>query len=92
MATQNLIYSQKEVVKMNEFSVKDLGEAAVLLMAGMTLLNFENIDGICWFTFSEGDKCQSISNDYWFSEYLVDAKTYRETMNHLKNKIFSVKN
>jgi len=83
-----------EVVLMtrNEMAVKDLGEAAVLTMAGMPLVEFRTTDDIFWFVFGEKDKCQLISNSYWFGEYLVDAKTFRETIVRLKNRIFSVKN
>lgn len=75
-----------------EFSVKDLGEAAVLLMAGIPLMEVRTTDGVCWFVFDNKDQCRAISNSYWFSEYLVDAKTFRETMSRLKNRIFSFKN
>lgn len=76
----------------NEMAVKDLGEAAVLLMAGMSLVEIKNIEGIYWFVFDDKNQCQTISDSYWFSNYSVDAKTFRETMNRLKNRIFSVKN
>lgn len=72
--------------------VKDLGEAAVLLMAGMPLIEIKVLEGVYWFSFANKDQCQTISDSYWFSDYFVDAKTFRETMNRLKNRIFSVKN
>lgn len=75
-----------------QLSVKDLGEASVLVMAGMPLVELRTEAGVCWFVFENKEQCQAISNSYWFSDYLVDARTFRETMNRLKNRIFSIKN
>lgn len=73
---------------MKEYRTRDLAEATALIVAGIELQRIDREGSICYFIFSSTEKCTSLSNKFFFGELLVNARTYHETMNLLKNKIF----
>lgn len=75
--------------KPNQFRTKDLAESAIIFLLGQQLIDIEKINGICWFIFDNYQKCKEISNNFWFGKCLVNAKDYYDTINKLKNRIFS---
>lgn len=73
----------------DEYRVKDLGEAAALLCKSAKLLRLEQEEGFSWFIFQSKDICQIISNNYWFGELLINAKSYQDALRTLKDRLFS---
>lgn len=76
---------------MNEYFTKDIGEAAALLCKGAKLLRLQREGHFFWFVFSDKDSCQSLSNEYWFDQLLVNAKTYQDSLRTLKDRLFAQK-
>ena len=75
--------------QITEYKTKDLAEAAVLLTKNMPILRIERIEGRCWFIFGGKEECEVIINDFLFGECLVNARTFYESTNKLKNRIFN---
>jgi len=73
----------------NTYKTKDLAEASTLLTLGQKIISIERENNICWFIFNDLKTCQKISNDFWFGECLVDARSLHDSTNKLKNRIFS---
>lgn len=73
----------------NTYRTRDLAESAALLTLGQKIIDIEKIDRVCWFIFDDFNKCQEISNRFWYDRCLVDAKTYYDSIVRLKNRIFS---
>ena len=73
----------------NTYKTKDLGEAGVLIVKKQNLLKMERKNSICWFVFKDKSKCQELSNNFFFGDLMVNAREYTETINRLKNRIFS---
>ena len=73
----------------NYYRTKDLGEASALMAKGQRLINLERKDGICWFLFEDKQKCEKLSNNFFFGELLVNARDYQDAMTRLKNRIFA---
>jgi hypothetical protein len=73
----------------NQYKTKDLAEAAALIVEGQQLTCIERDGRICWFIFENKEFCESLSNRFFFGGLLVNAREYYETMNRLKNRIFS---
>lgn len=73
----------------DEYRVKDLGEAAALLCKSVKLLRLEQERGFSWFIFQSKDFCQKISNNYWFGELLINAKSYQDALRTLKDRLFA---
>lgn len=71
------------------YTTKDLSEASLLLAKGQKLTEIRREGTTCWFEFSDKKTCEELSNQFWFGECLVNAKTYYEAMATLKNRIFS---
>lgn len=74
---------------MTEYKTKDLAEAAVLLTKNRPILRVDRVNGRCWFIFGGRDECGVIIDDFLFGECLVNARTFYESTNKLKNRIFS---
>jgi len=71
----------------NIYKTKDLAEAGALIIKKLQLIEREG--KICWFLFSNKQECEKLSNQFFFGEFLVNALEYHETLNRLKNRIFS---
>jgi len=74
----------------NIYSTKDLSEASLLLVKNQKLIRLDRQGKTVYFIFKDKRKCEKLSNDYWFGESLVNAKTYHEAILTLKNRIFSL--
>ena len=74
--------------KKQEYKTKDLAEAAALMTAGQQPQRIEREGSICFFIFADKVKCEQLSNEFLFGNLLVNARSYYENMNRLKNKIF----
>lgn len=73
----------------SEYRTKDLGEAAALFCKSAKLLRLEQEEGFSWFIFRSKDICQRISNNYWFGELLINAKSYQDALRTLKDRLFA---
>jgi len=76
--------------KPDQYRTRDLAESATIFLLGQQLINIERINGVCWFIFEDLNKCKEISNNFWFGKCIVNAKDYYDTINKLKNRIFSI--
>ena len=74
----------------NEYKTKDLAEAAALIVNGEQISRIEREGRLCWFIFEDKDKCENLSNKFFFGGLLVNAREYYEAMTRLKNRIFSM--
>jgi hypothetical protein len=72
----------------NEYLVKDLGEASALLAKSAKLLRLQKENAFFWFVFSNKQLCEEIAEKYWFGELLINAKSYYESMRTLKDRLF----
>ncbi|HZQ29636.1 MAG TPA: DUF5659 domain-containing protein [Patescibacteria group bacterium] len=75
--------------KPDEYSTKDIGEAAALLCASAKLLRLDGESNFYWFVFANRQQCQEISSKYWSSDLLVNAKSYQDSLRSLKDRLFS---
>lgn len=75
---------------MDTYKTKDLAEASYLLAKDTLLLDIERQGKICWFVFENKVECQKLANDFWFGNSTIQAKTFYESIQTLKNRIFSV--
>lgn len=73
----------------NLYKTKDLAEAAALIIEGQQMLRIDRDGRICWFVFENKDKCEEISNKFFFGGLLVNGREFYETVVRLKNRIFS---
>jgi len=73
----------------NDYSTRDLAEAALLLTKNQKLLRLDRQGKIVYFIFSGKEECEKLSNQFWFGECLANAKSYYEAMQTLKNRIFN---
>lgn len=71
------------------YKTKDLSEGSLLLAKGQKLSGIQREGSTCWFEFGDRKTCEELSNQFWFGECLVNAKTYFEAMATLKNRIFA---
>ena len=74
---------------MNEYKTKDLAEASLLLVKNQKLIRLEREGRIVYFVFGNKKTCEELSNQFWFGECLVNAKSYHEATITLKNRIFA---
>lgn len=72
-----------------EYKTKDLAEATALLTSGQNVTKIERRGSICFFVFSDKEKCEEISNKFFFGDLQVNAREFHEAMARLKNRIFS---
>ncbi len=73
----------------NEYSSKDLAESALLLIKDQKLLKMNRQGKTVYFVFADKTRCEELSNQFWFSECLVNAKSYYDAILTLKNRIFA---
>ncbi len=73
----------------NEYTTRDLAEASLFLSKGIKLLRLDRQGKTVYFIFSDKTSCETLSNQFWFGECLVNAKSYYEATHTLKNRIFS---
>lgn len=73
----------------NIFKTKDLSEGALLLVKGQKLIQLERVGKTVYFVFTDKESCEQLSNQYWFGGCLVNAKSYFESIQTLKKRIFS---
>lgn len=71
------------------YKTRDLAEAAALLVSQQRLIQIQRVGKICWFLFTDKEKCSQISNEYFFGSLLVNAREYQQAMARLKNRIFA---
>lgn len=74
---------------MDEYITKDLSEASVLITKQQKLQRIEREGKVCWFIFNDRKTCEELANHFWFDECLVNAKSYYEALQTLKNRIFA---
>lgn len=74
---------------MNEYKTRDLAEASLLLVKNQQLVRLEREGKIVYFVFENRINCRKLSDEFWFGECLVNAKSYYDAMQRLKNRIFS---
>lgn len=72
-----------------EYKTKDLGESAALICKSARLLRLERQFDFFWFVFSDKKFCQKITDDYWYGELLVNAKSYQNALRTLKDRLFA---
>ncbi len=73
----------------NTYKTRDLNEASVLLTLKRPLIDIKREVNICWFVFEGKERCQQISQQYFFVTLLVNARDLVESQQILKNRIFS---
>ena len=71
------------------YKTKDLAEAGALIIKKQQMIKIEREGRTCWFIFDNKKECESLSNQFFFGEFLVNARDYHEALNRLKNRIFS---
>jgi hypothetical protein len=81
--------NQNENVSTNEYRSRDLGESSVIYLKGVSLNRIEKINSICWFVFSDLEKCQELSVAYWSGHCPVDARSFNHANAILKSKMFT---
>ncbi len=72
-----------------QYKTKDLAEASALLSLDNPLTQIERQGNTCWFIFEDKEKCDALSNQYFFGKLMVNARDFYESMSRLKNRIFS---
>ena len=78
----------KRKLELTEYSTKDLVEAAALTASGLELKKVDRKGTVCYFIFNDKGACEKASNAYFFGNLRVNARSYYENMNKLKNIIF----
>lgn len=71
------------------YSTHDLSEGSLLLTKNQKLIRLERVGGTVFFIFADKNRCKELSDQFWFGECLVDAKSYFEAIQTLKNRIFA---
>ena len=69
----------------NTYKTKDIGLASALISIGQKLIEVSREGKICWFLFEDLDKCIDLDKKYWFGELLINAKTYKQSLDQLKS-------
>ncbi|HWY80063.1 MAG TPA: DUF5659 domain-containing protein [Candidatus Sulfotelmatobacter sp.] len=73
----------------NTYQTRELSEAAALLLNKQRLVEIKREKKVCWFIFDNQKECERISNEFFFGELMVNARTYYEAITRLKNRIFA---
>lgn len=71
------------------YSTKDIGLATALISAGKKISKTNREDNTYWFIFEDLASCLVLEKEYWFGELLVNAKTYKQNLDQLKNIVHS---
>lgn len=72
----------------NVYSTKDLSEASLLLTKNQKLIRLNRQGKTVFFVFGDRKECDDLSSQFWFGQCLVNAKSYFEAIQTLKNRIF----
>lgn len=83
---QNIVL---EDITNDEYKTRDLGEASSFFATGISLKRIERINTICFFVFSELDKCKELSIAYWSGHLQVDARSFNHANAILKSRMFT---
>jgi len=75
------------------YQTKDLYESAYLYAKGVPLTDLNWIGDKCFFVFQNTETsgkslCEQLSQQFWFGECLISAKSYYQAITTLKNRIF----
>jgi len=73
----------------DNYKTRDLAEAATLIVKGQQFLTILREGNICWFVFGNKDVCEQLSNQYYYSEVLVNARAFHEACSRLKGRVFA---
>ncbi len=71
------------------YRTKDLSESAALLLSKQRLIDIQREGKVCWFVFEDKQRCEQISKEFFFGEYMVNAREYHQAITRLKNRIFA---
>lgn len=74
---------------MDTYKTKDLAEASFLLAKDKTLKTIERQGKTCWFVFECKTECQKLTNEFWFGDSTIQAKSFYGSIQTLKNRIFA---
>ena len=69
--------------------VKDLYLAAFFYSEGLELRNVEREGKVCWFLFSDKNKCDQLTNLYWKNQATSKTKSFTDAIRTLKDLIYS---
>ncbi len=81
-----------EINNKEEYKTKDLAESGILVLKKQVIKRIDREGSVCWFVFSNKEKCEQLSNQFFFGELLVNGREYYETIQRLKSRIFSAIN
>lgn len=73
----------------DEYSTKDLAEAAAQIIKKQELIRIDRKNNICWFVFRDKRKCEIIANQFFFNGIVANVREYYEILNRLKGRIFN---
>jgi hypothetical protein len=71
------------------YKTKDLAEAGFLFTKNQRLISINREGKTCWFNFENKNECQELSKQFWFEDALIPSKSFYESIQTLKNRIFS---
>ena len=74
---------------MNKYTTKDLGEAAVLLTKGFTLVDTEWRGEVAYFLFDNYEEAKKVAHQYNFGGIQVPAKVFHDNIVSIKRKILA---
>jgi hypothetical protein len=80
-----------EITTTDEYYCKDLGQASALLCKSAKLIRLQKENNFYWFVFADKPLCEQLSQDFWFGELLVNAKTYCDSFRNLKDRLYAIK-
>ncbi len=73
----------------DKFVTKDLYFAGLLYALGLQFLGITREGNICWFEFSDYERCINLYPKYLSKELKVSAKSYEEALKSLKSFLFN---
>lgn len=78
-------------MEMDVYHSKDLSLSAALLASGAQLEDTRHDRGVCFFVFSDAERCERLMRAYYNGEAMVSAKAYADALRTLKDLIFGGK-
>jgi hypothetical protein len=75
--------------RFNYYYTKDLGEAAALMSKSLKLLGLKKEGTYFLFVFEDRTQCLPISDEFWYGDLQVNARSYAEAMRRLKDRLFA---
>ncbi len=76
-------------MQLNSYRIKDLYLAAYIYSEGLELRNVERMGKVCWFNFSDIEKCERLSDLYWKNQAIAKIKSFSDAIRTLKDLIYS---